>query len=179
MDALFGVDWQSMLVPTTAILELILRASLMYLAVFLMFRFVLMRQAGAVGMADLLVVVFVADAAQNALSADYRSVPEGLIVVGTIVFWAYAMDWLSYHVAWIQRIVSPPPLPLVENGRLMRRNMRYELISEDELMSQLRLQGVEEVSEVRSACMESDGRISVVKRDRAADNGHNDRRGAK
>jgi uncharacterized membrane protein YcaP (DUF421 family) len=47
----------------------------------------------------------------------------------------------------------------------MRRNMRRELITEDELMSQLREQGVERVEEVKRACLEGDGRVSVIKKD--------------
>jgi uncharacterized membrane protein YcaP (DUF421 family) len=54
-------------------------------------------------------------------------------------------------------------LLLVRNGQLLRRNMRRELITEEELMTQLRLQGVEDLGSVRKACMEGDGQISVVK----------------
>jgi uncharacterized membrane protein YcaP (DUF421 family) len=51
---------------------------------------------------------------------------------------------------------------LVKNGQLLRRNMRRELITEDELLSKLRQQGVDDLSEVKEAFMEGDGQISVV-----------------
>ena len=122
----------------------------------------LKRQSGVVSVADLLVVVVIADASQGALADDYRSVPSGILLVGTIVFWSYAIDWLGYHSPQLQRLFFPPPLTLVKDGQMLRRNMRRELITEAELMSQLREQGVESVDEVKLACIEGDGRISVV-----------------
>jgi len=52
---------------------------------------------------------------------------------------------------------------------MMRRNMRKELMTEEELMSQIRLQGVADLSRVREACMEADGRVSVITRDDVSD----------
>ena len=59
---------------------------------FALLRFVLKREAGTLAITDLLVVVLIADAAQNAMADDYRSVPDGLLLVATIVFWSYALD---------------------------------------------------------------------------------------
>jgi uncharacterized membrane protein YcaP (DUF421 family) len=159
-----GVDWANVLLPQTPLLEIIVRGSVTYLALFALLRLVLKRETGAVGMTDLLVVVLIADAAQNAMADDYRSVPDGIILVVTLVFWSWALNWLGYHFPLIQRLVHPPPLPLVRDGRMLRRNMAQELITEDELMSQLRLQGVDDLAQVAAANMEGDGRISVVER---------------
>jgi uncharacterized membrane protein YcaP (DUF421 family) len=159
----FGpVDWSKVFAFQTPLLELVARGTCVYLAIFLLLRVVLKRQTGSVRMADLLVIVLLSDAAQNAMVAEYSSVPDGIVLVATIIFWSYAIDWLGYKVPFIQTLVHPPPLPLVENGRLNRKNMRTELITEDELMTQLREQGVSDLSEVKKACMEGDGHISVI-----------------
>ena len=165
MDSLFAIDWGQIFKPDTPPLEIFLRGSIVYLALFLLLRLVLRREAGTVGMSDLLVVVLIADAAQNAMAGNYNSVPDGILLVATIVFWSFALEWLGYHVPWIGRFVHPPALLLVRDGQLLRRNMRRELITEEELMTQLRLQGVEDLASVRKACMEGDGQISVVKAD--------------
>ena len=65
-----------------------------------------------------------------------------------------------------ERFLQPPPLLLIENGRMLPKNMRSELITKDELMTQLREEGIAELSDVKEACMESDGMISVIKVDR-------------
>lgn len=148
-----------------SVFEVVIRGSLMYLALFAMLRVVLKREAGAVGVTDLLVIVLVADAAQNAMSADYTSITEGVVLVAVILFWSFALNWVGFRVPWIGRLVHPPPLELVKDGRMLRRNMEKELISEEELMSQIRQQGVDDVAEVKRACIEGDGHISVVTRD--------------
>lgn len=159
------VNWAAVFVPTQPLLETVLRGSLMYLALFALLRFILKRQAGTVGVTDLLVVVLIADAAQNALAADYRSVPDGILLVGTIIFWNFALEWLGFHYPAIGRFIHPPPLELIRDGKALRRNMRKELITMDELMSQLREQGVSDIADVKTARMEGDGHISVVKKE--------------
>ena len=80
------------------------------------------------------------------------------------------INWLSYRFKPIERLLAPAPLTLIENGRMNRRNMRKELITEEELRSQMRQQGVNEFEEVKRACLEATGEISVVKID-ASDSG--------
>lgn len=162
MGLFHSIDWRTVLLPETPLLELLVRGSLMYLVLFWLLRVLLKRVAGTIGMADLLMVVLVADAAQNALADDYRSVADGVILVLTIIFWNYALDWLGYRFPRFQRFFHPPPLPLVQDGRMLHRNMRQELITRDELMSQLRQQGVDDLALVKRAFIEGDGRISVV-----------------
>lgn len=157
-----AMDWTRILLPDTPLLEIFVRGSVMYLILFWLLRFALKRVAGTVGMADLLMIVLVADAAQNGLADNYSSIADGVMLVGTIVFWNYTLDWPGYRFPKFQRFVHPPPLPLVRNGQLLRRNKRRELISEDELWTQLREQGVAELRDVKIANMEGDGRISVI-----------------
>jgi uncharacterized membrane protein YcaP (DUF421 family) len=152
-------------VPDTPLLEIFVRGTIVYLAIFALLRFVLTRQSGNLGVTDLLVIVLIADAAQNAMASEYKSVPDGLLLVATIVFWSYVLDWLAYHFPTFRRLIHPPSLELVRDGKVNRRNMRRELITVDELKAQLREQGIEDLSQVRKACMEGDGRISVVKDD--------------
>jgi uncharacterized membrane protein YcaP (DUF421 family) len=156
------MDWKSIFLPDTSLLEIILRGSLMYIALFAMLRIILKRQTGTLGMTDLLLITLLADASQNAMAGEYKSLPDGIVLVGTIIFWNYLFDWLSFKSEWFGRLIEPPPLPLIKNGRMLRRNMRRELITEDELMMQLREQGLDEVSKVKQAYIESDGRISVI-----------------
>jgi len=162
---LTNIDWKTIFVPDVSVLEIILRGSLMYLAIFVLLRLVLKRQTGTLGMTDLLLITLLADASQNAMAGEYRSVPDGIVLVGTIIFWNYAFDWLSFRSPWFERLIEPAPLPLVWRGRLLRRNMRHELITEAELLGQLRKQGVADVAKVKEAHIESDGRISVIEYD--------------
>jgi uncharacterized membrane protein YcaP (DUF421 family) len=161
---MLDVDWASVLSFGTPLGEILVRGTLTYLALFALLRVTLKREASTLGLTNLLVVVLIADAAQNAMADDYRTIPDGLLLVATILFWSYALDWLGFRFPrTVGRFVHPAPLPLVIDGRLQRRNMRAELITVDELKTQLRLQGVADLSEVRRAYMEGNGEISVVR----------------
>jgi uncharacterized membrane protein YcaP (DUF421 family) len=159
------INWKNLLMPDTSPLEIILRGSVMYLALFTLLRVILKRQAGTLGMTDLLLVTLLADASQNGMAGEYRSLPDGILLVGTLIFWNYALDWLSFKSSFLSRLIEPAPLPLVMNGVLLRRNMRRELITEEELMGQLREQGIDDLSKVKKAFMERDGRISVIQQE--------------
>src|SRR3954452_3070492 len=165
VGALFSIDWAQIFQPDTSPIEIFVRGSIVYLALFSMLRFVLRREAGTVGMTDLLVLVLIADASQNAMAGNYNSLPDGLLLVATIIFWSFAINWLGYHVPIIGKFVHPPPSNLVRDGKLQRRNMRRELITEEELMSQIRQQGIEDTRLVKVACMEGDGQISIISYD--------------
>jgi uncharacterized membrane protein YcaP (DUF421 family) len=142
-----------------------------YWALFVMFRFVLRRDTGSIGLADILVVVLVADAAQNAMGGEYKTITEGLILVMTLGAWNLWIDWMSFRYPRFERFAQPRVVTIIRNGRVLRANMRREMISEEELQSQLRLQGIDNVAEVKYAALEPDGVVSVVKRDRADSSG--------
>jgi uncharacterized membrane protein YcaP (DUF421 family) len=144
-------------------LELVVRGTLMYWFLFLLFRFVLRRDVGSIAIADVLLLVVIADASQNAMAGGYETVSDGIVLVGTIACWNLLFDWLAFRFPLVRRLLAAKPLTLVVDGKLQRRNLRKEMISQDELMAALREQGVEKVEQVKLATMESDGEISVVK----------------
>ncbi|MGH1393273.1 MAG: DUF421 domain-containing protein [Trichormus sp.] len=162
MDKWFYIDWRAVFVPSISVLELVVRGSLVYLALFSVLRFLPSRQLGTLGITDLLVVVLFAEAAQNAMASNYTSITEGAILVGTVIFWSYFLNWLGYKLPPFQRFLNPSPMLLVKNGKMIQRHLQQELITEDELMSKLRQQGVEFLRDVKFAYMEGDGSISII-----------------
>ena len=149
-------------VPVT---ELMLRGTLVYWLLFLIFRFVLRRDVGAVGIADILLLVIVADAAQNAMSGEYKTITEGAILISTIIFWNWLIDWASFRFDWFRRFAEPPRLLLVDAGKPQFKNMGRHYISLEDLRSKLRLQGVDSLQDVKKAYLEPDGDLSVIKYD--------------
>jgi uncharacterized membrane protein YcaP (DUF421 family) len=158
-----SIDWNAVFVPAVGIPEMIVRGTIMYWGLFIILRVVSRRQAGTFGPADLLVIVLIADAAQNGLGKDYESVTEGLTLVLTIVAWEYVIDWLRYRFPALRPILAAPPITLIENGKLNAANIKREMISEDDLRSQLREKEVLSYEAVKLAKLEGDGRLSVIK----------------
>ncbi|MCD6041094.1 MAG: rane protein [Burkholderiales bacterium] len=159
-----SVDWSEIFGISTSPLELIVRGTAMYLFLFALFRVVIRRRVGSVGMADILVLVIIADAAQNGMSGEYRSVTEGAILVSTIIAWNVLADWLTYKSSFLQKLLEPPPLLLIDQGRVLWRNLRHEFISENELKAKLREHGVTDYRQVAKAFLESEGEVSVIKK---------------
>jgi uncharacterized membrane protein YcaP (DUF421 family) len=162
------MDWERLFVPGGSLLELVIRGTVLYLALFIMLRLLPRRQLGSLGVSDVLVVVLIADAAQNGLAGEYTSITEGIVLVATILFWDYAIDFVDHRFPGLHLNISAPKL-LVRNGRMMKRNMERENMSEDDLMSQLRQHGIEHLRSVRRAYAEGDGHISVIRNKNASD----------
>ena len=161
---ILGFDIGAALVPDVSPFEIILRGIVTYFTIFVLLRVVLRGRTSAVAMSDLLVIVLIADASQNAMAAEYHSLSDGLLLA-TIVLCSFSVDWVAYRSERVRHFVHPERKPLVVNGRLMRKVLQEELITEDELLTQLRLNGVEEIEEVKAAYLEGNGEVSVLKRE--------------
>lgn len=160
------IDWAQLFVPQTPLLEIVIRGTVTYLALFVMLRVLLKRESGTTGVSDLLVIVLIADAAQNAMSGQYTTITDGVLLVAVILGWSVVLDFIAYHVPAAARILRPEPLLLIKNGRMLHRNMRRELLTEEELRGLLREQGIDSLARVSEARMESDGQISAIMRSR-------------
>jgi uncharacterized membrane protein YcaP (DUF421 family) len=123
---------------------------------------------------DLLLMVLIADAAQNAMASEYRSLTEGIVLCGTLIGWNYFFDWLAYRYPKFQRLLEPSPLPVIRDGKMLRRNMQREFITKEEIESQLRQQEINDVSEVELAFIEPDGAMSIVRKSGKGEKGGHD-----
>jgi len=152
MDGMsFSIDWMSIFMPTRSLSELVVRGTLMYLILIGLLRFVMKRQAGGIGTTDVLVIVLLAEVAGNGFAAEYKSVVEGAVLIGTILFWTYVLEWAAYRFPKFERILHPPTLLLIKDGKILRKNMKEELVTKEELMAQLREQGIEDCAQVKQA----------------------------
>lgn len=142
--------------------ELALRGTVIYWFLFLLFRFVLRRDAGSIGLADILVIVLIADAAQNGMAGEYKSLGDAFVLLSTIASWNYWFDWMSYRYSWFAHFAEPRVEALIRHGRVVQSNLTRNLLTLEELNSHLRQSGVTNVSEVRYAALEPDGNISVI-----------------
>lgn len=157
-------DWHDMFTFTVAPLELFVRGTLVYFFLFCLFRFVVRRDAGSLGLSDLLVLVLIADAAQNGMAGEYRSIVDAAVLTATIIGWSVALDYLSFHSRAFRRFALPRPICIVKDGVKQDAALRRELISDEELLEMLREHEIEEIAEVRRAWVEPDGRVTVIRR---------------
>lgn len=165
IETFWNIDWHGVFVPTMSLLELVLRGTLMYFVLFILLRLVRKRQAGGIGTTDLLVIVLLVEVSGPGFAAKHHSVVEGAVLVATVLMWSHFIEWVAHRFPAIENLLREPALLLIENGQMLRKNMRAELVTTEELMAQLRENGVEDPADVKRACMEANGSISVIKMD--------------
>lgn len=156
------VDWQKVFMPDVPILEIIVRGTVTYLALFTLLRIILRRESSNLGITDMLVIVLIADASQNSMAGEYTSIADGVVLVAVIIGWSYTLNWLSFNWPFFERLLSPRKLMLVDKGKMIKRNMRKELITDEELMTEVRKAGLTDIQQIKVAFMESDGSISII-----------------
>lgn len=157
------INWAELFTFSMPVAEIIVRGTAIYWFLFLIFRFLIRRDVGAVGVADILILVIVADASQNAMSGEYTSIVDGFVLIFTLIGWNILFDWMSFRYPWFRRFAEAKPLCLIRDGRLLKANMKKELLTEEELWSRLRQHGIESLRQVKRADLEHDGDISVIR----------------
>lgn len=162
MNWLFAIDVRTLFIPEESFLELFLRGTVVYLFLFTLLTVIHKRHGGMLGGADFIFVLLIAASSHYALTGGHKSITAAIVVVITIILWNYIINILSYKYPSFNRLVSPEALPLIQNGKMLKKNMRQEFITEDELKIELRKQGITDMKRVKKAHIEADGEISFV-----------------
>lgn len=158
-------DWLSIFAPEVPFLKLVARGAVLYFLILFLIGIALRRSSASWTTMDLVFFLLLTNAASHAIG-DPSSLADAAVVIATLVACDLLLNLLSYHSPFIEKVVSPPPLEVVRDGKLLRRNMRREFLTEEELMRHLRQQGLEELREVKRAHIEADGSITVIHNER-------------
>lgn len=98
-------------------LDMFLRTTMVYLALCVLLRFIPKRQAGKLSSNDLIVIVLLGGVSTTALEMAPMSVPDVLVVITTILWWSFALDWLAYRFPKVQWLVQDSPTPLIRDEK--------------------------------------------------------------
>jgi uncharacterized membrane protein YcaP (DUF421 family) len=149
---------------TQALLMTALRAAGVYLLVLVVVRQMGKRAVGNFSAIDLLVALMIGEVVDEIIYGDV-TFWQGAIPIIVVALLHEANAWLSYWGHGLDRVLEGRPSVVVKDGRLQRRGMRAERMNEDDVMGQLRLQGVRDLREVKLAAVEPDGKVSVILQD--------------
>ncbi|MGE2725550.1 DUF421 domain-containing protein [Mycolicibacterium pulveris] len=158
-------EWESIFIPALPMLEGVVRGTVTFFALLILMRIVGQRESGGLGVTDVLIIVLVAESAAPALYTQDSTLVDSLVVIVTILFWSVVVDAVSYRFPYFSHLVKARPKPLIRYGKLNRHTMRREFMSREEVESQLRLHGIEDITRVRQAYLEPNGMISVLTHD--------------
>lgn len=142
--------------------DIVARTSIIYLFLFLGFRLMGKRQMGQMNVFDMVVVLIIANAVQNAMIGPDNSLLGGLISALTLFALNFAVTELRASSPLVARWVGGVPTLLVDGGKVLAENLGREHLTEEEVLMALREHGIESLDKVWRAVLETDGTISVV-----------------
>lgn len=142
-----------------------LRTAGLYLTLLIVIRLLGKRTVGNFSAFDLLVALMIGEIVDEVIYGDVIFL-QGLTVIAVVALLHYGNSWLTYANPFgIEKILEGEPVVIVRNGELSRKGMRKERMNESDVMTEMRVCGVEDLREVRLAFIENDGKISVIKHD--------------
>ena len=153
--------WKLELVPWWGF---IIRASVVYLVVMTLLRIGGKRQVGQMGMAQLVALLLISNAVQNAMNGNDGSITGGIILAIVIMFWSYLFELLTSRSKKWENLIQGRPTLLIRHGKVLYEQLRRERLSPSELKVILRKQGIHDLAEIDFAILESDGYVSVRKK---------------
>jgi uncharacterized membrane protein YcaP (DUF421 family) len=143
-------------------MDLVLRAAVVFVMIFVVTRVVGKRELSSLEPFDLILLVVIGDLVQQGVTQDDYSVTGAFIVISTMALMTVVFSYLSFRFRPLRIVMEGEPVVLVENGRPIDRNLRRERIRVEELEEKARLQQVDSLSNVRLAVLETNGDISII-----------------
>src|SRR3972149_401805 len=146
-------------------LSIVARTLIVYLALLAGLRLAGKRELGQMTPFDLVVILLIANAVQNAMVGPDTSVTGGLIAAGVLVTVNYGLAAARERLPWLRRAVEGTPTLLINDGRFVQEHLRREGLEENDVLMAIREHGVADLKGVRMAVLEVDGSISIVPTD--------------
>src|SRR5436190_12094162 len=143
-------------------MDLVFRALVLFTGVYLLLRVVGRRELAQMQPIDFVLLIVLGDAIQQGLTQDDYSVTGALITIFTIAAIQVAVGFISYRSARVRTVLEGEPVVLIEDGRVLDRNLRRARIAEDELAEEARLSQVTSLEDVAWAVLETSGKVSII-----------------
>ena len=137
------------------------RTILFYLVLVLVIRLMGKRQVAQMEPSEFVVTMLMANLASIPLEELETPVWIGLLAMGTVFVLERLLSWVCLRSIPLRRILCGKPVILIDNGHLLRQNLRRTRVNLDELSGHLREQGILEIQSVQFAILETNGTITV------------------
>jgi uncharacterized membrane protein YcaP (DUF421 family) len=143
-------------------MDIVLRALLAFVFIFAITRLIGRRELGSLEPFDLILLVVIGDLIQQSVTQSDMSFTGGLLATSVFALMALAVSYLGFRFRRFRPLVEPEPLVLVENGKLIEKNLRKERVTAEEVAAEARMREIASLDDVEWAVLESGGRISFI-----------------
>jgi uncharacterized membrane protein YcaP (DUF421 family) len=145
-------------------MDIALRAAVLYLFLVLVTRIVGRRELSTLSPFDLILLIVLGDAIQQGLTQDDYSVTGAVIAVSTIAALQVATSYISFRSKKARIVLEGRPIVIVQDGRVIEKNLRRERMTPEELAEEMRLQQIASFDDVQWAILEPSGSISFIEK---------------
>jgi len=159
--------------PWSVLLDITIRTTVVYLALLIGIRLTGQRQLGQMTAFDLVLLLIIANAVQNAMVGPDTSLVGGLVAAGVLIVWHQVINRIRRANRRIGKVLAGEGIMLINEGRVLTEHVNRAGLTTDELFQALREHGVPSVGDVRLAVLEPDGAISVIRFDDLKPGAHN------
>jgi len=143
-------------------MDIVFRATIAFLFVFLLTRIVGRRELGSLEPFDLIMLIVLGDLVQQGVMQSDYSVTGLVLAGGTLAFMQVAVSYASFRFRKLRPVLDGEPILLVEDGRLLEGNLKRERLTPEEVAAQARLSQLDSLDKVRWAVLETSGQISFI-----------------
>ena len=154
-----------MTAPWHTLLDVALRTTIVYFALLVGLRLTGTRQLGQMSTFDLVLLLIIANAVQNAMVGPDTSLVGGLVAAGILIGWHRVVDWWRLRSRGFAKLLAGEGIMLIHHGRVLDTHCARAGIRREELLQALREHGVADIGDVLLAVLEPDGSISVIRND--------------
>jgi uncharacterized membrane protein YcaP (DUF421 family) len=143
-------------------MDLVLRAIFLYAFVLLLMRITGRRELSTLSAVDLVLLIILGDAIQQGLTQDDYSVTGAVIVVSTIAALQVGTSYLTFRSRRARRVLEGEPIVIIQDGKLIERNLKRERLTEGEVAEEMRAQQIASAEDVEWGILESNGTMSFI-----------------
>jgi uncharacterized membrane protein YcaP (DUF421 family) len=143
-------------------MDIVLRATIAFLFIFLLTRIVGRRELGSLEPFDLIMLIVLGDLVQQGVTQSDYSVTGLVLAGGTIALMQVVASYLSFRFRRLRPVLDGEPIVLVEDGRLLEGNLKRERLTGEEIAMEARLNQIDSLDKVRWAVLETSGQISFI-----------------
>jgi uncharacterized membrane protein YcaP (DUF421 family) len=150
---------------TTPWWEIILRTAIVYVVVLVLLRVAGKRELGQMSAVDLVVILVIANAVQNAMTGGDNSLLGGVIAATTLVATNLAFGRVSNRIPLLSHLFTSEPTLLLDDGKIIDSHLARENVSREDIEMAAREHGIDDLKNVSAAILERDGSISIIPRE--------------
>ena len=146
-------------------MDIVLRAVVIFIFLLVLTRVIGRRELASLQPFDLILIIILGDAVQQGLTQDDYSLTGAFLAIGTIAVLQVLVSWISFRFPRARPVIEGTPIVVVQDGDIIERNARRERLSVDEIREAARMQGIAQLSQVKWAVLETNGKISFIKKE--------------